>query len=189
MTIRQTKRANEQTAEVNRLSLSIQEQQLQLAKKEYERIDAAEDKEIVPRFEIHVLGYWGHYAKMKVAFKNISSQIVSFLSGISFSVWMGDEEIKHYMNGKNISRTNMFEFQNHSLKSGEATILEMDNPDLRVQSNPFDNQSNVIPSGAFMKIEFSCENENGTKMYFEASHIITDNSKFDQSLWTCERIG
>ncbi len=194
----QTKRANEKAEEVNALMLKLQEQQLQIAKEQFERekrntVDKqnnADRQNNAPKFEISITGYNGNYANLRLKIKNVSSIIASALKGIKFEITDNDGEVSKYTDGTIIPRAKRYIFKKKSLISGESTGIEIDTPDMRKEGNVWNTSKNqVLPKDVSMKFSFSCEDESGKTHYYEATRTIPDTKEFCDEPWDCKKVG
>ena len=89
LTLHQNKRAQEKTDEINKLQLEMQKRSMELAERQYKK----ETESSIPKFNISILGYSGHYLNPRIKVKNVSSMLISDLTFISSYVKDGQENI------------------------------------------------------------------------------------------------
>ena len=82
--IYQTKKAQEKSDEVNKLTLELQKKSMALAEKQYKEEENRKNDKPQPKFQISTTGMGGSYSGIFLVVTNVSKVIVSSLSTISF---------------------------------------------------------------------------------------------------------
>lgn len=175
LTLRQNKKAQEKSDEVNRLQLELQRKSMAMAEAQYSK-EQNHDQPI-PKFEISLSGYNGNYANLSLSIKNVASIIVSCLTPISFVASDAD--------GNEISKANQMSFEQRSLSSAQTTGLKTNISELvRREKGGIRYYSNVS-----LSLSFSCEDEKGNTHYYRAMSTIPSTKEFHKGLWSVEKVG
>ncbi len=174
LTLRQNKRAQQKTDEVNKLQLELQKRSMILAESQYKKDDIS----ICPKFEISLRTSFGAYLNPTIRIKNVSSTIISNLTFISFCV--KDEEGNIL---RNISKVRL---NNTSLVSGAEAFLETEMQSL--VKNISNNEYKYFDNVDFI-LEFSCEDEKYQVHYYRATRHIKLTKDFEKELWEVEKVG
>lgn len=174
LTLHQNKRAQEKTDEINKLQLEMQKKSMELAEKQY----VQETEAIVPKFEISITSYSGHYLNPRIILKNVSSTLISELTFISS--YVRDSQ------GNVVQKVTNHKIKHRSLSSnGETTIdFEMLNLSKRIANREFQFYENVE-----FVFEFSCEDEKYNKHYFRATLNIPSTKDFIGDHWKVRKVG
>lgn len=174
LTLYQNKLAQEKTDEINKLQLEMQKRSMELAERQYQK----ETETLIPKFNISILSYSGHYLNPRIKIKNVSSMLISDLTFISSYVKDDQENI--------IRKVTEHKIKNRSLPSNEETIidLKMLNLSKRTGDREYQYYKNVV-----FVLEFSCEDEKYNKHYFRAILNIPDTKNFVGDHWKVEKVG
>ena len=135
-------------------------------------------KRKTPKFEITWLGNSGIMSNLRLKIKNVSSILISELKCHTLLIVWNEK------NNKEI------DFKPHykstSLSSGESTELELNNQILGAGPHC----SNYAWSNFDLKLQFSCEDEEGTEYWYEVNkHIDDANSSDFSGIWPVKYIG
>jgi len=174
LTLHQNKRAQEKTDEINKLQLEIQKRSMELAEKQYKQ----ETEALIPKFNISILGYSGHYLNPRIKVKNVSSMLISDLTFISSFVKDDQDNIIRKVTGHQI--------KNRSLPSNEETIIDLKMLNLSKRTGDRDYQ---FYENVDFVLEFSCEDEKYNKHYFRAILNIPNTKEYVGDHWKVEKVG
>ena len=132
----------------------------------------------IPKFNISISGYSGHYLNPRIKIRNVSSIIISDLTFISSFVRNAHGEV--------IRKVTEHRIRNRSLSSNDETIidLKMQNLSIRVSDREYKFYENVE-----FVFEFSCEDEKYNKHYFRAILGIPNTKDFVGDYWKVEKVG
>ena len=174
LTLYQNKRAQEKTDEINKLQLEMQKRSMELAEKQYRQ----ETEAVIPKFNISILSYSGHYLNPRIKIKNVSSMVISDFTFISSFVRNEYGEV--------IRKVTEHRIKNRSLSSNDETIvdLKMLNLSKRITDREFQFYENVE-----FVFEFSCEDEKYNKHYYRAVLRIPNTKDFVGDYWKVEKVG
>ena len=174
LTLHQNKRAQDKTDEINKLQLELQKRSMDLAEKQYSQEMSA----TIPKFNVSISNYSGHYLNPRIKIRNVSSMLISDLTFISSFVRSSQ--------GETIRKVTDYKLQNRSLQANEETIidLKMLNLSQRVSDREFMFYENVE-----FVLEFSCEDEKYNKHYFRAVLKIPCTKDFVKDHWKVEKVG
>lgn len=175
LTLRQNRKAQEKSDEVNRLQLELQRKSMAMAEALYSQ-NAASTKAI-PKFEISLYGYSGNYANLNLRIKNVSSIIASNICLISFVIQRDDDEV--------IFNADQSSIKQHSLPPEKETVISTNTPNL-VASNGW---TRDFYYNLKFVLSFSCEDELSNTHYFRATILIPSTKDFCKDLWKVERVG
>ena len=174
LTLYQNKRAQDKTDEINKLQLELQKRSMDLAEKQYDQ----EQSVTIPKFDVSILSYSGHYLNPRIKIRNVSSMFISNLTFIS-------SYVKNFQ-GETIRKVTDFKLKSRSLQANEETVIEfkMLNLSNRVSDREFAFYENVE-----FVFEFSCEDEKYSKHYFRAVLEIPNTKEFVKDSWKVEKVG
>ncbi|MEE0363310.1 MAG: hypothetical protein UD575_00380 [Oscillospiraceae bacterium] len=175
LTLRQNKKAQEKSDEVNRLQIEFQKKSMAMAEAQYAQSKAATST--VPKFEISLHSYNGNYANLELCLKNVSSIFASNISFISFLIQ--DEDANEIANVK------QFAVKHHSLSSAQETIIKTDTPNMVVGNGK---AARFYQNIRFV-LSFSCEDEMGNTHYYRAAIEIPSTREFCHDSWQAECVG
>lgn len=174
LTLYQNKRAQEKTDEINKLQLEMQKRSMELAERQYKQ----ETEALIPKFNISILSYSGHYLNPRIIIKNVSSILISDLTFISSFVKDDQENI--------IRKVTEHKIKSRSLPSNEETILDLKMLNLSKRTGDRDYQ---FYNNVDFVLEFSCEDEKYNKHYFRAILRIPNTKNFVGDHWKVEKVG
>lgn len=174
LTLHQNKRAQEKNDEINKLQLEMQKKSMELAEKQY----VQETEAIVPKFELSISSYSGHYLNPRLVLRNVSSMLISELTFISSSV--------RDMQGNIVRKVTNHRIKKRSLSPDGETIIEFEmlNLSKRISNREYQFYENVE-----FVFEFSCEDEKYNKHYFRAVLNIPNTKDFVGDHWKVEKVG
>ena len=174
LTLHQNKRAQEKTDEINKLELAMQKKSMELAEKQYRQGTEA----TIPKFEVKISSYNGHYLNPRITIKNVSSMLISDLTFIS--AFVRDEQ------GNTVRKVTDHRIKNRSLASNEGTVIDfkMLNLSNRISDRGFQFYENVE-----FVFEFACEDEQYDKHYFRAVLNIPNTKDFVGDHWKVTKVG
>lgn len=198
ITIYQTKRANEKSDEVNRISLELQRKTMEMAERQYKeeqkKEKQAKDAE-TPKFEFRMTSMSGSYSNMQFSLRNVSRFPASNITSISFLIT--DKEGQQFKDNYNkpLPQVRVQNPKSRTLMEGEETSLKLPTPILAYGKGSTktaygsDIDKVVFYIDVNMSYKFSCENQYGEMRYYEASCVIPNTMQFYGELWKCERVG
>lgn len=174
LTLFQNKRAQEKTDEINKLQLEMQKKSMELAEKQYEQ----ETETVIPKFEVSILSYSGHYLNPRIKIRNVSSMLISDLTFISSFV--------RDAQGNTVRKVTDHKIKNRSLSSNEETIVDFKM--LNLSKRITDREYQFYEDVEFV-FEFSCEDEKYNKHYFRAVLSIPNTKDFVGDHWKVRKVG
>lgn len=174
LTLYQNKRAQEKTDEINKLQLEMQKRSMELAEKQYRQ----ETEAVIPKFNISISGYSGHYLNPRIKIRNVSSMVISDLTIISSFVRNAQGEV--------IRKVTEHRIRNRSLASNDETILDLKM--LNLSTRVSDREYKFYEDVEFV-IEFSCEDEKYNKHYYRAVLGIPNTKDFVGDHWKVDKVG
>lgn len=174
LTLYQNKRAQEKTDEINKLQLEMQKKSMELAEKQYEQ----ETETVIPKFEVSILSYSGHYLNPRIKIRNVSSMLISDLTFISSFV--------RDAQGNTVRKVTDHKIKNRSLSSNEETIVDFKM--LNLSKRITDREYQFYEDVEFV-FEFSCEDEKYNKHYFRAVLSIPNTKDFVGDHWKVRKVG
>ena len=174
LTLHQNKRAQEKTDEINRLQLEMQKKNMELAEKQYKQ----GTETAIPKFEVSILGYSGHYLNPRIKIRNVSAMMISDLSFISSFV--------RDAQGNTVRKVTDHKIKSRSLSSNSETIVDfrMLNLSTRISDREFQFYEDVE-----FVFEFSCEDEKYNKHYYRAVLKIPNTKDFVGDCWKITKVG
>lgn len=174
LTLYQNKRAQDKTDEINKLQLELQKRSMDLAEKQYSQEISA----TIPKFDVSISSYSGHYLNPRIKVRNVSSMLISDLTFISSFVKSSQ--------GETLRKVTDCKIKSHSLQANEETIIDfkMLNLSRRVSDREF-----VFYENVEFVFEFSCEDEKYNKHYFRAVLKIPSTKDFVKDHWKVEKVG
>jgi len=135
-------------------------------------------RERAPKFEITFLGYGGIMAEIMLKIKNVSSKIVLNLDSHDLTVKFNDGTLK-ILDCKP-------RFRSSSIITGEETVIDLHNPMLGAGPG----YNNYAWHNIVLKLQFSCEDEEGNIYWYEMARFIENAEKPDTSgIWPVKFIG
>lgn len=174
LTLYQNKKAQDKTDEINKLQLELQKRSMDLAEKQYSQEISAS----IPKFDVSISSYSGHYLNPRIKIQNVSSMLISDLTFISAFVKNTQEE--------KIRNVTDCRIQSRSLAANEETIAELKM--LNLSQRVSDREIKYYENVEFV-FEFSCEDEKYNKHYFRAVLKIPNTKDFVKDYWKVEKVG
>lgn len=175
LTLRQNKKAQEKSDEVNRLQLELQKKSMAMAEAHYSNNSNA--SQVYPKFEVSLHGYNGNYANLSLSLKNVSSMIVSHISPISFIV--------QQKSGEEIANGGQLEIKPRSLSPVEEAVVGTNTPNLVIT----DGKGTGFYLNILLILSFSCEDEKGNTHYLRATANVPSTENYYRDLWSVKKIG
>ena len=139
---------------------------------------SGETDAVIPKFNISILSYSGHYLNPRVKIKNVSSVIISDLTFISSFVRNTQGEV--------VRKVTEHRIKNRSLSANEETIIELKM--LSLSNRVSDREYQFYENVEFV-LEFSCEDEKYNKHYYRAALGIPNTKNFVGDSWKVDKVG
>ena len=174
LTLYQNKKAQEKTDEINQLQLELQKRSMDIAEQQYKKDISLK----IPKFDISLYGYSGHYLNPRIKVENVSNFIISNFTYISALVKNSE--------GSVIRKVEDCKVGNRSLSPNTNMIVDFKMLNLYKRDSKGNLQyyENVI-----FVFEFSCEDDTYNKHFFRATLDIDSTENFVKSSWNVEKVG
>ena len=174
LTLVQNKRAQDKTDEINQLQLELQKRSMEIAEEKYE----ADKDSIIPKFNIVISSYSGHYLNPRLKIENVSGIAVSNFCFISAYVKNNQDDV--------VRKVSDAKIKNKTLPPYTETILDLKmlNLSKRISNSEYEYFKNID-----FVLEFSCEDEKYNKHYFRAILNIPSSKDFIGDSWKVEKVG
>lgn len=175
LTLRQNKKAQEKSDEVNRLQLELQKKSMAMAEAHY--TSNGSDSQVCPKFQVSLHGYSGNYANLSLSLKNVSSMIVSNISPISLIV---QQKL-----GEEIANGGQLEIKPRALSPIQEAVVNTNTPNLVTTSG----KQTEFYSDIILILSFSCEDEKGNTHYLRATATVPSTKNYYSEPWLVEKVG
>lgn len=170
----QTYKGQKKGDEINQLQMSIARRELAVAEQQFQGQQTS--VKVLPRFDIKLTGYSGHYCNLNLSIKNVSDISLYNFNSISFEIYRNDEKVVCPMRWK-------IKFQ--SLTKNEEQRCEFKTPNMQ--------DANLGTQVCWLNVEllwkFSVEIDSGEKIFYAAKLKVPDAQTFNGDFWSVERIG
>lgn len=174
LTLVQNKKAQEKADEVNKLQLELQKRSMELAEERYQQ----ESELAIPKLDVSILKYSGHYLNPRIKIKNTSNTFISNITFISAYAKTESDGI--------IRRATDSIIKNRTLSPQNETILDLKM--LNLSKRLSDREYKYYENIEFI-LEFSCEDDKYNKHYFRATLNIPSSKDFNGDSWKVEKVG
>lgn len=183
ITVYQNYISQKKTDEVNKLTLQLQKKSMAMAEQNYEKEKLYITDKKIPKFELKNSFSNGHYMNLRAELKNVSDFIVSGIKSVSFEVFDESDTI--------VTTSEKVKSKAFSLSPGQETLIEFNN--IALGSKNLVNVYGQEVYDSFKKFtmvwSFQCEDSYSNIHYYKAKLYIEDINKFDNVLWTVEKVG